>query len=73
MCADMCVRPASHSYGKAALGTVVGRMKDLLTKEEDRDWKVIKSFEGQKDPASQKAARAKEKLLDELANGLSRK
>ena len=39
----------------------------LLTPEEARGWRTLRSFDGQKSPAEQKAQRAKEKLLDETA------
>ena len=50
-----------------SLGDVVCVRRHLLTPEEARGWRTLRSFDGQKSPAEQKAQRAKEKLLDETA------
>ena len=57
---------------EASLGTLATRVSELLTPEEAREWTVLKAFRGQGDPKEQKVARAKEKLLDEMASGIKR-
>jgi hypothetical protein len=59
--------------GEAGLGTFATRMKSLFTPEEARNFELLRAFRQQRSPAEQRAARAKERLLDELAAGLSRK
>ena len=58
---------------EAALGTVAGRTMAMLTPEEARGWEVLRAFRGQRSPLEQKRQRAKEKLLDEIAEGVRRK
>ena len=58
---------------EAALGTLFTNTFDFLTPEEARSWELLNAFKGQGSPVQQKAARAKEKLLDELSEGVARR
>ena len=39
--------------------------------EEAREWETLRAFRNQERPAEQKAARAKERVLDEVLRGLT--
>ena len=59
--------------GESALGTLGERAANWLTPEKARDWKKLGAFRDQASPADQKAARAKEKLLDDFADSVMRR
>jgi len=58
---------------EATLSTFASRTKDLLTPEEKKGWSTLRSFKGGESASEQKAARAKERALDEIEKGISRK
>ena len=58
---------------EAVLGTMANRASQLLTPEAARSWELLRAFRGQRSPLEQKRQRAKEKLLDEIAEGVRRK
>ena len=65
-----CVRPPRCA---CALLQVASRLGALLTPQEARSFELLRAFRLQQRPAEQKAARAKERLLDEMAKGLNRR
>ena len=64
---------AALMMGEATLGTLTMRLARLLTPEESRSFELLRAFRLQRSPAEQRAARAKERLLDELVQGISRR
>ena len=58
---------------EAALGKASSQLAAAFTPEEARGWELLGAFRLQDSPAEQKAARAKERLLDEIARGLDRR
>jgi len=56
---------------EVALGTLASRTVDFLTPEEARPWEVLRSFK-KEDKIDQKAAEARERVLDEFAKGITR-
>ena len=59
--------------GEATLGTLSSRVAKMLTPEESRSFELLRAFRLQRSPAEQRAARAKERLLDELVQGIARR
>ena len=56
-----------------AIGTLFGRVKEMVTPEEAKGWKKLKSFKGKElSEKEARAARAKETLLDEVTDSIKR-
>lgn len=58
---------------EATLGVAASRTLQLLTPEEARSWELLRAFRFQASPKEQRAARAKELMLDELVKSVSRR
>jgi hypothetical protein len=59
-----------------AVATIFQRTLSWLTPEEARSWELLRAFRGQDGRLArteEKAARAKEKLLDQLREGVTRR
>ena len=59
---------------EVSLGTLAMRFSDMFTPDDAKEWEQLRSFRDQtaSDKAS-RAARAREKLIEELTDGISRK
>ena len=62
---------------ESAASTLLDKVGEMMTPEESKSWRVLGSFtperSGGSDPKAERAARAKEVLLDEISDGISRK
>mmetsp|Transcript_32313 Transcript_32313/g.58956 ORF Transcript_32313/g.58956 Transcript_32313/m.58956 type:complete len:853 (-) Transcript_32313:15-2573(-) len=58
---------------ESTLGTLVSNVEKFFTPEAARSWRLLNTFAGQESKVEQRAARAREKLLDELSQAASRR